>query len=502
MNPAMFQRGLAWAKANPIWIALPLALALRLVGIESRSLQYDDTFSIFLAARSLPEIFSGTAADTMPPLYYLLLHAWMRLGQSVWFIRLLSVLFSLAGIYLLYRLAECWLGRAAAGWSALLAAVSPLNIYHGQDVRMYALLVLAQLGYLWFFTRIWFKNRAGGATGWEWAGLVLCGAAAMYSHNVAIFALAVPDLFLFARRQWKLLVRLAAVQLMIGLLAFPWLIYLPSQIAKVQKAWTLPRPGLAELLQAVIMFTSSLPLPIPLLAVGLFLSLSILVVMMMELWRLRRGQETSLLFWLALLLMPPGLLLAASFVVKPMFIPRAFLVSSLAYAGLGGLVITRSWTRGVGKLLAGAFLLASVVSLPSYYTYNEFPRSPYRQAMEYLQQTAQPGDRIIHETKLSYFPAHFYTPDLPQVFLADLPGSPNDTLEPGSQKAMQIYPQKDLEEAIGSSGTVYFITYTQVLQEYQELGMDGDPNLSWLEEHLLLSGHKIFSDLEIYSFER
>ncbi len=133
---------------------LLLGLILRVIGLESRSLQYDDTFSIFLSARSLPEILRGTAADTMPPLYYFLLHFWMLLGQSAWFIRLLSVILSLTAVFLLYRLVACWFGRAAAGWAAFLAAISPLLIYHGQDVRMYALLVVCQLGYLWFFTRI------------------------------------------------------------------------------------------------------------------------------------------------------------------------------------------------------------------------------------------------------------------------------------------------------------------------------------------------------------
>ncbi len=134
---------------------LLLGLILRVIGLESRSVQYDDTFSIFLSARSLPEILRGTAADTMPPLYYFLLHFWMLLGQSAWFIRLLSVILSLTAVFLLYRLVACWFGRAAAGWAAFLAAISPLLIYHGQDVRMYALLVVCQLGYLWFFTRIW-----------------------------------------------------------------------------------------------------------------------------------------------------------------------------------------------------------------------------------------------------------------------------------------------------------------------------------------------------------
>ena len=493
-----------WAQRHPLLLALALGLALRLIGIDSRSLSYDDTFSIFLSARPLSQILSGTAADTMPPLYYFLLHFWMLVGQSAWFIRLLSVLLSLVAVALLFWLAQSWFGRPAASWAAVLAAFSPLLIYHGQDVRMYALLVVCQLSYMLFFTRIWFSWKQG--EGWKgqwgsWAGLVLSGAAAMYSHNVAIFALVVPNIYLLLRREWKLLLRLIAAQVVIGLLALPWLLLIPGQIAKVQKAWTLPQPGIIEILQAIIMFVASLPLPFAVLSLALMLSLQILVMLALELWRGRRSFPDVFLL-LALLIVPPVLLLAASFVMKPMFIPRAFLVSSLAYEALAGLVIVKTWSHQVGKFIAAAFLLAAVFSLPFHYTHNTSPRSPYRQAVQYLSGLPLSGDRIIHETKLSYFPAHFYNPDLPQVFLADEKGSPNDTFEPGSQQAMQIFPEPDLEAAVEGSQSVYFITFSQTFEEYEDMGLAEHPKIRWLEEHFRRADRQVFSDLEIYHYVR
>lgn len=490
-----------WVCRHPLASVLALGLALRLIVIESRSLQYDDVFSIFLSARSLPEIISGTAADTMPPLYYILLHFWLQVSQFVWFIRLLSVLLSLAGIALLYRLVACWSGKSAAGWAAALAAVSPLSIYHGQDVRMYALLVAAQLAYLWFFTRILMGADSQKANWGNWFGLVLAGTAAMYSHNVAVFALGAPSIYLLLRRQWKLLLKLTAAQVLIGLLSLPWLLLLPDQIAKVQKAWTLPRPGAAELLQAVIMQVASLPLPMALLAAALFLSLAILVVLSIELWRGRRNIPGAA-FWLFVLFVPPVALFCVSYVMKPVFIPRAFLISTMALDALAGLVIASTWSRPAGKILAGAFLLAAALSLPSYYTYNMHPRSPYREAMQYLVQVARPEETIIHETKLSYFPAHFYAPDAAQVFLADLPGSPNDTFEPGSQKAMQIFPEADLPSAVAESRSIYFVTFSQTFREYEQMGYDEHPGIGWLDAHFQKVERKVFRDLEIYHYER
>lgn len=492
---------LRWVRRHRLATALALGLALRLVAIDSRSLQYDDVFSIFLSERSLPEVISGTAADTMPPLYYILLHFWLQISGSVWFIRLLSILLSLAGIALLYLLAQRWSGKVAAGWAAALAAISPLSIYHAQDVRMYALLVAAQLAYLWFFTRILAAEGTGRLCLGCWAGLVLSGAAAMYSHNVAVFALAVPSIYLILRRRWSLLLRIASAQLLIGLLSLPWLLLLPGQIAKVQKAWTLPRPGIAELIQAVIMLVAALPLPMMLLGAALFLSLVILAVLAIEVWKGRKDQPGAV-FWLVALLVPPAALFCASYFVKPVFIPRAFLVSSMAYDALAGLVIARTWQRPAGKILAGAFVLAAAISLPSYYTYDLHPRSPYREAVQYLEQVVRPGETIIHETKLSYFPAHFYAPNAPQVFLADPPGSPNDTFEVGSQMAMQIFPEPDLPAAVGDRSSIYFVTFSQTFREYEQMGFAEHPNIGWLDAHFQKVERKVFSDLEVYYYER
>lgn len=501
MNPRWYTRAARWIVLYQPLPALVLGLLLRLIGLESRSLQYDDTFSIFLASRSLPEILTGTAADTMPPLYYLLLHYWMLVAQSAWFIRLFSVILSLAAIWILFHLVKLWFGSSAAGWAAFLAAISPLMIYHGQDVRMYALLVTAQLGYFWFFSRIWLSEVDQRYRWGIWAGLVACAVAGMYSHNVAVFALCVPNLFLLLRREWKLSFRLLVAQAVTGLLALPWLLLIPGQIAKVQKAWTLPPPGLVEIIQAVVMFTASLPLAVPLLALAMVLSLQILVMLLLELWR-GRQEPPNVLFWLLLLFVPPALLFTASYIMRPVFVPRTFLVASLAYDALAGLVIARTWSRGVGKLLAAAFVLAAAISLPSHYTYDEFPRSPYRQVTTYLESRVQVGDRVVHETKLSYFPSRFYAPKLAQVFVADPSGSPNDTFEPGSQQAMQIFPEPDLSAAVGDYKGVYFITFSQTFSEYEGIGLSEHPSIAWLDEHFTRVDRQVFRDLEVYHYQR
>src|SRR5664279_3541691 len=104
---------MSYLKRYWLILILMLAVVIRCLGLVTRGIQYDDAFSIFLAQRSLPEIVSGTAADTMPPLYYFLLHFWLQISQSVLWLRLLSILFSLGIIIFLYLLIKELFGRGA-----------------------------------------------------------------------------------------------------------------------------------------------------------------------------------------------------------------------------------------------------------------------------------------------------------------------------------------------------------------------------------------------------
>jgi len=483
-----------------ILAVLAVALALRLVMLGTRSIQYDDAFSIFLAERSLPEIIRGTAADTMPPLYYFLLHFWLLAGRSLAWLRLLSVLLSLGIVMLLYLLVRRLFGHSAGIWAALLAAISPLQLYHAQDLRMYALLALSQLGYYYFFARIW-RPDGRGPRGTDWLGLVSCGAAAMYSHNLAIFGLAVPNLVLLVRREWRLLLRLCLAQAGIGLLALPWLWLVPGQVAKIQRAFWTPRPGLVEVVQAVLLFVIHLPLPGIWMMIGGVIAAQAYVLTLLETWRSRR-EGAGLALLVGVMLGLPALLFIASYLIRPVFVTRGFLAAALAFLGLAGRATARSWRRGVGPFLLGLFVLGAVISLPAYYTFESFPRSPFQEAVTALEAQNQPGDVILHDNKLSFFPAHYYAPDLPQVFLADVPGSSNDTYAPASQAAMQLFPQPDTAVAIAGADRIHFVVFTQAITDYLSLGYSQHPVLVELNACCTLAGHQIFGDLEIYTFDR
>jgi len=484
-----------WASLAGVTVA---ALILRVIGLSTRGIWYDDAFSVFLARQKPAHIVLGTAADTMPPLYYFGLHLWMKLGSDITTLRLFNVLVSLAVVLLTFRLVDYLFDTKTATAAALLTAVSPFHIYHAQELRMYALLALNLLLYLTYFSRIY---RHQGHAVWPfWVGLVAAGSLAMYSHNLAVFTLLSADLLLILQRRWQMLGRLVLAQLAILLLASPWLVMIPEQIAKIQRAFWTPRPGLLEVVQALITFHTDLPTPrwmLPVAVGATVLFLMVVSYILVRHWR--KDPRTQLLAAFACL--PPLLIFGVSYLMRPLFVPRGFILSSLAYYALGAVVIVGRAPRLVRSVLLGSFVLAALLALPSTYTFDDFPRSPFRSAVEFLRIETQTGDIILHDNKLSYFPMHYYGSDLHQVFLPDEPGSHNDTLAPATQDAMSIWPVEGLRAATEDASRVWFVFFTRAKQEWELRGTQ-HPALEKMEQVWHPVDRVAFNDLEVMLFER
>jgi uncharacterized membrane protein len=118
-------------------------------------------------------------SDTSPPLYYLLLHAWiLRLGTSDFSLRMFSVLWSVASIPLVFFIGRR-IGNSQAGIIACsLFAIAPQALFYSTEGRMYSL--------------VWFLICAYASTilllhdeGIRWdrvTAAILSGAAGLLTH--------------------------------------------------------------------------------------------------------------------------------------------------------------------------------------------------------------------------------------------------------------------------------------------------------------------------------
>lgn len=126
------------------------AFAARVWSLGDASLWFDEGLSVAFAGRPLPAMLQTLVRDDLhPPLYYLLLHAWMLLGGTGEFaVRWVSLVPGVLLVPLAYTtLAEVYAGRerfgiaalAAGAPAALLVGLSPFLIYTSQEARMYSL---------------------------------------------------------------------------------------------------------------------------------------------------------------------------------------------------------------------------------------------------------------------------------------------------------------------------------------------------------------------------
>lgn len=121
-----------------ILVILLLAFILRLPGI-TQSLWLDEAAQAVMSSAPLSAVWR-VDGDFHPPLFHLFLHFWMQLSQSEWWMRLLSVLFGVAAVYLTYRLTMLiFKDKKMAFLSAFLLAVSPYHIWYSQELRSYSL---------------------------------------------------------------------------------------------------------------------------------------------------------------------------------------------------------------------------------------------------------------------------------------------------------------------------------------------------------------------------
>lgn len=394
------------------------ALAVRLYGLGSESIWLDEATSVVLAKMSIPGLIEWTAVDIHPPLYYMLLHFWLALGDGEVQVRLLSVVFGTCSVGVLYLLCRRLFNRWLAFSAALLLVASPLHVWYSQETRMYALLTLLALLMAYFMARALLDRKR-----WAWVAYLVCAIAALYTHYYAFFVLLflnVVALYLL----WRGLIdgrafwRWVALQTVAGVAFLPWLPTMLDQIRAGGGSWVGRNgaPGLRALGTAATSFTvgpdSQWYMPwLRRLAYAAFGFLCVVGVLS----PLRRRQtSTGVAFALIYLLVP---ILTAWLIsqVKPLYSVRYLLPFLPAYYILigQGLDMLRPAGGGVKTVrsalwalaLAGLLLLSSIGILGSA-THQQ--QADWRGIAAHVLDQSQPGDVVVFVPGWNVKPFDFY----------------------------------------------------------------------------------------------
>lgn len=186
-----------------ITIILLIAYGLRLYGINTRSLWFDEAIEYWMAAVPLKEIHRAVAEATHdPPLYSYFLHFWMSLGFNEFFLRIPSLYVSMLSIAGIARISKQIFNRTTAIIAALLLAISAADIRYAQETGQYSLMVCLNTFNLLFLYQANKKNSWQSWILWGFSSLI-----SIYTHyGSTIIILATASTFLFYniwQRNWE-----------------------------------------------------------------------------------------------------------------------------------------------------------------------------------------------------------------------------------------------------------------------------------------------------------
>jgi uncharacterized membrane protein len=408
MSEASFRAVPYYVRWLPIGVVLAVALGLRLYQLGEESLWNDEGFSVRDAQ------WPPQGANKARFLYYLLLHFWMYLGTSDAWLRGLAVLFGMGCVYLVYVLGYRLLGRSTGLVAASILALSPLEINHSQEIRMYTLATflglagaLALVKYLEVPTRRWF---------FVWAGLrvlMVC------SSPLPASLLLADAVLLWGRLRERMPVVYRYGWVLFALVAYvlPSLAYFVKKMLMGSQAWmdyTLPQPNLWGISNKLMSFTAYWPshewrsgpdFPSTALAwlYGVYVAVmgALLVYSLLERERLR-------LRWVAAWgLIPLSALLIFSFFGVRMWMDRYLMFTSPYVALLLAAGGVRLWQqrRAMAIVVGTVYALGVGIALVRYYTVIDRP--DYRSAIRTLKAHLQPGDVIAGQANYWVFRHYF-----------------------------------------------------------------------------------------------
>lgn len=401
--------------ALPILILFVSALAV-VFTLYSQSLRLDESQSIWVATKSVGEILNFVGQDVHVPLYFLLLHFWVQIfGTDVFISRLLSLMFFILSIFVIYKLASEVSDNRLAILTIALFSLSPFIIWYAAETRMYTLFILIStlqsLSFIIFF-------KSGGKKGKT--ALFITSLLGFFTHYFFVFQLFTQTIFLFAKyipsafqKKFKPNLALRKVILKFFLVSgsafvlfIPWIIYV-FKLGSISNTQPLiPQPSTYNIFQTFINFLFGFQSQdIQSTLVSLW-PLSI-IIMFLIFTKRAESRPRLLDYFILLTILPVILAFIISIIFKPLFLSRYLIfVTPSLFLILAWIILTLIKK----KVIIGVFF--ALLSLAALIYQNISAYSPikedYRQVANYLNQNVTSKDIIVISSPFTIYPIEYY----------------------------------------------------------------------------------------------
>lgn len=382
-----------------LFILLTVSVVLRLVLLGSKSLWIDECLAWGATEMGWLEMFRSVAVGTPhPPLAFITMKLSTALaGHGEFGLRFLISLSVASAVIPVYRLASRRTTSRGGFFAALLWALSPFAVSLGQEAWVYGLNASLSL---------WFADTADMAwrgSGRAFTGVFLFGAAGILTQHIFVLSIAAGCiLYLSVPSSERISVKkFISVPLFLALAYLPVFVYFLPQLSARSARFvqtgnpmgfqrlfsTQPISQLFRLLAGGLvpeMSRNLLERPRMLTAYAVN-GASMLTAGLLPFFMVRKWQFPGLKWLWAAFLLPFALYLSDGPTVRqlavlwvPLSITSAALFSRVRFSG------------------ASVCIICAAALVP-YYRINEFPyhRSNWREAVETVEDSAEPGDLVV-----------------------------------------------------------------------------------------------------------
>jgi len=439
-------------KKSPLRLVFILLLALGLrLPVLNQSFWLDEGAQVLMSSKSLSfQWFGRTTGEFHPPLFYILIHFWLNLGKSEWFLRLPSVIFGVATVYFAFLIGKRLFNEKLGILSAFFLAIAPYHVYYSQEARMYSLTPFLETASTFFLLEK------------KWFFYFLTITALLYTHYLGAF-------IVFFHAIWILFFQRQVFKQWFYSIVFSFLVFLPwlSQFFKQFKSGI----NLVEILPGWAAVSSLAPakaFPLTFIKFSLgrisfynktfYAAISAIIFLIygfLFYQTFKRIQKQGLFLW-GWLLIPLFLGFMTSFFI-PLFQPFRFLFAIVPFyllLALGILALKKSWQ----KIFVGIVIFISLSSLFLYFSQARFQREDWRRVTRFIESQDPKNSVVIFEFSEPFAPYQWYAQGKVKAY-GVLPGL----------RATPVVVESKMPEVTTGADNVFLFQYLQPLTDPENL---------------------------------
>ncbi|MDH7476467.1 MAG: glycosyltransferase family 39 protein [Microgenomates group bacterium] len=397
----------------------------------------DEAFSFLLAKKRVVEIIFLTAKDFNPPLYYLILHFWIKIfGPGEIAVRALSLIFFIASFYIFFLFLQKIL-LVKKGWIflySILFLINPLLIYYAFEGRMYSLL-------LFFASLSFYCLLRKNSFGYFWS--ILLG---LFTHYFMILVVGGQFLYivLSTKKNYKIF-REKIIKA--GLIFFTWVIFLILNKNNIGKTFWIKKPKITDFFSLPFTLYTGYDFDFNFYQNSfhwLFAFWLILICVSIIYWVLKGGQNKLFFLIFVWAILIPWLVFLLSF-LKPIFLSRYLIFSTF------GLLILLVYILEKTPPKIRLFILVVLIFLTYHYNLVQIKyrrKADIRKVIREIKKLANENDFLFVTNELDFHTAEYYFGEK-NVFIygktfEEIPDYVGKILIPKNKivYSLPIYPQK------------------------------------------------------------